>query len=172
VALPQLGAGDTFTRRGPARGDSQDASPVLPSTSRSQFALGLSRAGPVTHAALLASAVGSVGAPSARSGKTRITSWRCCWLIIFVVPGLIAASDLSPDVQAATDSYDALIASLAIPITVDHQEGQGQVAPNSGQHIRKTVHGHATSRIKVFTLRGEPSTGRPFAIYTGQAAGL
>lgn len=40
-----------------------------------------------------------------------------CWLIIFAVPGVMAASKLPADTQAAADAYDALVASLAIPIT-------------------------------------------------------
>jgi hypothetical protein len=39
------------------------------------------------------------------------------WLVVLAVPAAVAATDLSPKVEAALDAYDAILAALALEIT-------------------------------------------------------
>ena len=39
------------------------------------------------------------------------------WLVVLAVPAAVTATDLSPEVQAALDAYDGILAALAVEIT-------------------------------------------------------
>jgi hypothetical protein len=63
-------------------------------------------------------AEGTVGQPDLIERNVgRIFALVVLWLVVLAVPAAVAATDLSPKVEAALDAYDAILAALALEIT-------------------------------------------------------
>jgi hypothetical protein len=71
----------------------------------------------------VATASGSVPMPQVRVSTQaervarQILALVLLWLVVLAVPAAVTATDLSPEVQAALDAYDGILAALAVEIT-------------------------------------------------------